>query len=393
MNVTFKAFSYRRMETPYDKDGRRCHIAVVEARDIPKELEDWREVNPRDANLKSFVSRQIRETIDEKPGMFFFLNRGLVLMAKSVRFNNESSQVTVVFEDKEMHGMLDGGHTYSVIQESLAEVTEEAESSPLYVTILVVSGFDELEEIVDIVEARNTSRQVREDSLDNLRGYFDPIRETLGGLQYGNRIAYAEFELDSDSKPKPISVREILSYLICFDVEVFDEDIHPHRAYHSKHDVLHHYTANLDRMKKLMVLLPTILQLRDLIYQEMPEVYHAVGGADGGTGKFGKLSGIKTKDKPTVQLHFIGGWSRYVIPNSYLFPILAAFRTLVEQRSRSFGWAIDPIVAFHEHKQKLVKKIGHLAREAKSANKLGKDSNTWGTCYDALEKAMLRSKV
>lgn len=389
MNLTFNAFSFRKVESPYDKEGRHSHVAVVEARDLPKELAEWREVNARDANPKSPVSRLIRQTIDEKPEMFLFFNRGLVVVAKSVRFANDSNKVTITLEDKEKHGLLDGGHTYSVIQEALTGVTEGWE--PLYVTVQIISGFEDLDEVADIVAARNTSRQVREDSILNIRNEFDPIKTVLTGQTYADKIAYKEFELGEENKPKPVSIRDVLSYLICFDVETFDEDTHPHRAYHSKRGVENHYINNQTRMERLAVLLPQILVLRDTIYQSMPEVYNEVGGAEG-TGKFGKLSGIKTKDKPSVPLHFIGDWSRYVIPGSYIYPVLAAFRTLVDKRPRSFGWINDPVEVYQAHKEKLVKRLGNQARQFGNANKLGKDASTWAVCYDALEKALLRSK-
>lgn len=390
MNLTFKAFSFRRVESPFDKDGKRSHIAVVEAQNLPK-LDGWREVNPRDANLRSPVSRLIRQTIDEKPEMFLFLNRGLVLVVKSVRFNNDTNEVTLVMDDKEKHGLLDGGHTYSVIQEAMSGTTEGWE--PLYLAVQIISGFEELDEVVDIVAARNTSRQVREDSILNLRNNFDSIREALAAQPYADKIAYKEFELGEENKPRPVSIRDVLSYLICFDVETFGEETHPHRAYHSKVGVERHFVNNQQRMERLAVLLPQILVLRDTIYQTMPEVYNKVGGEEGGAGKFGKLSGIKTKDKPTVPLHFVGDWSRYVIPGSYIYPVLAAFRTLVDKRPRSFGWLADPLDVYHAHKEKLIKRLGTQARQFQNANKLGKDASTWVACYDALEKALLRSRA
>jgi hypothetical protein len=390
MNLSFDVHSVRKLESPYDREGRRTHMAVVGARNLPPELGTWREVNPRDANVKSYVSRQIRQTLQENPEMFFFRNRGLVVTAKSVKFDNAANRLTLVLDDKEKHGIIDGGHTFKVVRDFLEdpEAEKEKELVDPILTMQVISGFDDLDDIVDLVEARNTSRQVREDSIEGMRGLFKPIQRILAREPYANKVSYSEFTLGADNLPRPVNVRDVLAMLICFDIDTFSEDNHPHRAYHSKHAVLQHFKKNEKRMKKLAVLLPDILKLRDMIYRDWPTVYKEVGGPEGGSGKVGSVAGLTVREKATIPLHFVGGMSQFSIPDSYIYPVLAAFRTLVRRQNGGYSWRKDPDKIFESHKEKLIKRIASKVREFKSPNRVGKDTGTWEICYITLARAL-----
>ena len=51
--------SFRRIESPYDVQGTKSYLVVVNIKNLPKELEDWKTVNVRDAKLSSNVSRTL----------------------------------------------------------------------------------------------------------------------------------------------------------------------------------------------------------------------------------------------------------------------------------------------------------------------------------------------
>jgi hypothetical protein len=62
---------------------------VAKAKDIFEIFDEWREVNPRDPNTNTAVSKAIAETLKEVPKMFLYQNRGLTLIAESVSFDNQ----------------------------------------------------------------------------------------------------------------------------------------------------------------------------------------------------------------------------------------------------------------------------------------------------------------
>src|SRR6059058_5313171 len=121
--------------------------------------------------------------------------------------------------DREIHGLLDGGHSYRIVKESAAALPTH--DAPRYVRVEFITGFDR-ETISDVVEARNTSNQVRDESLANLRQEFEPIKEVLREEDYFDQIAWSEYEELETGKAKPVDIRDIISYLITFDTSAFN---------------------------------------------------------------------------------------------------------------------------------------------------------------------------
>lgn len=387
--IKFPVASFRKIVSPYDENGAKTYIAVVDIKNIPISFEDWRDINVRDARTQSSVSKSIRNTLKDDPSSFFFRNRGITLIVEKVTFDNQDSVVQLELVDPKYNGLLDGGHTYRVIREYLMDLPEE-ELSDLnaFVKIEIIEGIADSELITNIVEARNTSTQVKEQSLEELRKSYEDIHKILDSKPYGQRIAYKEYELDDGGHPKDIDIKEILSYLICFDVESFDGNKHPIKSYSTKASVIDHFKQNKERMEKYIPLLPQILELRDYIYLNLPSAYNS------GDGKFGALKGvIWTQNKPRMEkepLLFIGSDSEYRIPSGFIYPILASFRNLVKIKDGRCEWKTDPIKLFEELKNELGNTVGKQAIEFKNPNKLGKDEATWKMCYQSVELAIFR---
>ncbi len=386
MQITFPvdSESVRRLKTPFDNKGYRCFMTVVKAGDIPKELAEWRKINPRDTNPRDYVSKDIRRTISERPDLFFFLNRGLLVLAKSMKFDNQEGRVTLSLDDPNKHGLPDGGHTFRVVMDTLSE-TEDRAMHSLPVRMEILTGFDDPSDVINIVEARNTSIQVKDISLLDAQGAFDGIKTLVAGEPYADKIAYSEYSIDREGKRKPISIGEVLSYLICFDVDAFDPETHPTKAYQSKWRVEEHFSENSERMARLYPLLKDILRLRDTIHQDLPRVYNSEGGDNAAAAKFGAVAGV-TGAKPRIErLYFLDSWSDYRIPNAYIYSILASFRVLVIKSGRSgYRWKADPFEVFQKQAGKLARRFGKYAREVENPNQFGKNVAVWESIYSVL---------
>ena len=72
-------------------------------------------VNPTKISLESVISETDSSLLDTGELNFYLLNRGILLSAKDVSFNNYSNELTISFENCEVHGNVDGGHTYRTI--------------------------------------------------------------------------------------------------------------------------------------------------------------------------------------------------------------------------------------------------------------------------------------
>jgi hypothetical protein len=383
--LSIPVFSFRRIETPFERrQGYKNFLAVVDARCLP-DLTDWREINVRDAKTRGRVPTAIRKSFDENIDEFFFMNRGLVIAADRVDYKETASakHIDLILEDPEIHGLLDGGHTYRVVTEAARDLP--ADAAPRYVRVEIVTGFNR-ETISDVVEARNTSNQVRDESLANLRQEFDPLKEVLKKCAYFESIAWSEYEELESGKPKPIDVRDIISYLITFDVGAFNSTTQPLIAYKDKRACLRHFQNNVNRLRKLYPLLPDILQLWDGIHQEWPGWYRE-GRAEEAeiNGRFLKLTAVV---KGSETLHFKGGTAKYRMPEAYKYPILNALRAAVRLEGRTARWASDPATLLQATGPQLTNIVGNIVRQTNNPNKVGKDVGTWSSCYLVVESAL-----
>lgn len=390
--IKFPVVSFKKIESPYDNNGTKTYIAVVNVKNVPEDFKEWRKLNPRDPNLNSGVSKQIKATLEDDPDSFFFRNRGITVIAEKITFDNKENVVQLEMADKSRNGLLDGGHTFFIIREHVENLSQEAlVNFDAFVKIEIIEGIKDLDEAITIVASRNRSTQVKEQSIEELRQHYDEIKKILKENKpaYEARIAYKEYELADDGSKKDIDIKEILSYLICFDVESFDRKRHPIKAYSQKTGIVEYVKNNRDRLLKYIPLLPQILALRDTIYLDIPAAYNKSQ-----SGKFGKLKGVvEVSNKPRRNkeyLPFLEVESTYQIPSGFIYPILAAFRNLVICDNEKCSWKTDSIKFFQELKHELATRIGEQAMEFRNPNKLGKDTATWGRCYDLVEIETLK---
>ena len=385
ITLSIPVFSVRRIETPYErKQGYRNYVAVIDARHLP-DLSDWREINVREAKTRGRVPNAIRASFNEKADEFLFMNRGLVIAADKVNFKEAPGEkhLDLILVDPEIHGLLDGGHTYRIVTESAKGVSPE--DPPRYVRVEIITGFDR-ETISDLVEARNTSNQVRDESLANLRQEFEPLKDVLRSQKYFDLIAWSEYEELETGKPKPIDVRDIISYLITFDTAAFNSTTQPLIAYKDKRACLHHFQQHSHRLEKLFPLLPDILLLWDEIHSSWRGWYSEGREEEAGiSGRFLALTAIL---QASETLYFKNVNVRYRMPEAYKYPILSALRASVKIKGSVARWSTDPFQLLQETGPQQAKIVGNTVRTTHNPNKVGKDVGTWSSCYLVVESAL-----
>lgn len=390
-SVTFPVVSFRHLDTPFQKQGYRDYFAVVETRDLP-DLAAWRKINVRDPKLSGAVPKAIRNSFHENRDLFLFMNRGVVLAVDSAVFDNKASTVTITLSDPQLHGLLDGGHTYNIIREEQGREPDVKH----YVRVEMLEGFA-AEDITSVVDARNTSNQVRDESLMNLAGAFDDLKKALEGAPYLSKIAFKEYETDDNGDPKPIDVREVIAILTAFDRDHFSDLIHPINTYRSKAACLKHFKEFPKSYKKIYPLAKELLALHDQIEEKLPELYNRARGVNSSVsgGRFGKLTGVSvSEDQKAVDLLFIGKSTRYGVPAGFVYPILGAFRALLEEKAGRYVWGkgLDPVRLLNEELgMKLADTIGNFALDAQNPSKTGKSQLVWQSCYQSAQVTYLQT--
>lgn len=206
--------TFRKLEDPFENGAAKKYVFYVKVDDVAEGIP--MATNPRDQKLTSGVATAIKESLLSNDGYFHLKNRGIVLSAESVHYNNKEKIATIIFSDELSHGNIDGGHTYKIVCEHKGENLEQ------YVQFEVMTGVEDI--IENLAEARNTSVQVDAKSMAELAEKFDPIKEGLEGMPFFKRIAFKQNQISVDDetgkKNKMIDAREIVAIISMFNISL-----------------------------------------------------------------------------------------------------------------------------------------------------------------------------
>ena len=347
-------------------------------------------VRPSSQRKKPF--RDMLNTVETSPSTFHRKNRGIIYLCDRFEFDNKNRLLRVTIPDidpKEFEelengepkfGIADGGHTFEVIQQTVARMNElrerEGWTEPFVrVHFLAGQGF-ESGELEQLVEALNTSSQVQQFTLDEYQNKFDELKEALhaGGFD-PSVVAFRENE------DKEWDVRDVVQRLACFLKERW-KTTQPASMYRSKGKALDLYTndATHDEFRKLYPVAADIVTLPEYIQSEFSK--------DTGKGrKFGKIRAVKTLKKsvtPTGTQYT----TDHEMDLAASLPIAAAFRELLELRGDRYYWKVDYKRVFKIAADELYKALLNKVRTAKAVNSLGADTEYWTQCSNIVLRTM-----
>lgn len=367
--------TFRKLEDPFENGAAKKYVFYVKVDDVAEGIP--MATNPRDQKLTSGVATAIKESLLSNDGYFHLKNRGIVLSAESVHYNNKEKIATIIFSDELSHGNIDGGHTYKIVCEHKGENLEQ------YVQFEVMTGVEDI--IENLAEARNTSVQVDAKSMAELAEKFDPIKEGLEGMPFFKRIAFKQNQISVDDetgkKNKMIDAREIVAIISMFNISLYDALHHPTQAYSSKAKMLDMYLKNPEEYREYVNIMPDIFDLYDAVEMEFADAYNAGGG------RYGRKKYAGYKDGKIVAKSKFGlNKMQYKVPDGLLYPVVAAFRSLLVKNkvTGKYEWknGVGPIDVWDNNKEDLVNKIMNFAASiGDNPNAVGKDSNIWDLAY------------
>ena len=370
-----KQNTFRKIDDPFENGKSKKYIFYVKVDDVADDIPMG--TNPRDQNTKTSVAIAIKESLESNDGYFHLKNRGIVLSADSVVYNNRTEEVTITFTDTLVHGDIDGGHTYKIICDHKGENLDQ------YVQFEVMTG---VEDIIDqLAEARNTSVQVDEKSMAELQKHFEPIKEALEGMPFFNRIAFKQNQVTKDDETgknnKMIDARDIVAIITMFDTERYSKINHPTLAYSSKAKMLEYYLEDPEKYRRFINIIPDIFDLFDAIETDFADAYNAAGG------RYGRKKFAGYKDGAVIGKSKFGmSEIKYRVPDGLVYPTLAAFRSMVKYNDKSdkYEWdrGLNPIDIWNTCKQDLATKIMSFAADiGDNPNTVGKNANIWSLAY------------
>lgn len=373
--MVVKDSSFRKLDDPFENGKSRKYVFYVKVDDVAEGIPMT--TNPRDQKLTSNVAKAITDSLTSNDGYFHLRNRGIVVSAQKVNYNNKTGKVTIYFENTQYHGNIDGGHTYKIVCDHKGENLDQ------YVQFEIMTGVEDI--IENLAEARNTSVQVDEKSMAELAQKFDPIKEALEGMPFYRRIAFRQNQSSVDEETgrneKMIDAREVVAIINMFNVDKFTGSNHPIQAYSSKAKMLSIYLSDVESYRKYVNIIPDIFDLYDGIEQEFAKAYNEAGG------KYGrkKYSGFKDGNviaKSKFGLHEL----QYKIPDGIMYPVVAAFRSLVKfnESTGKYEWnsGVNPLKIWDKCKTELASKVMSFASSiGDNPNAVGKDQNVWDLAY------------
>lgn len=379
ITMEVKESTFRKLDDPFENGKSKKYVFYVKNDNVVEGIP--MATNPRDQKLTSNVAKAITDSLTSNDGYFHLKNRGIVISAKKVKYNNKTGNVTLYFgdtdEDSQYYGNIDGGHTYKIVCDHIGDNLDQ------YVQFEVMTGVEDI--IESLAEARNTSVQVDEKSMAELAKKFDPIKEALDGMPFYKRIAFRQNQVSVDENTgkneKMIDAREIVAIINMFNVEHYSANSHPIEAYSSKAKMLNLYLSDVESYRRYVNIIPDIFDLYDQIEQEFAKKYNETGG------KYGRKKYSGFKDGKTISKSKFGlSELQYKIPDGIIYPVVAAFRALVtyNENTDKYEWinSTSPLQIWEKCGCDLASKIMSFTSSiGDNPNAVGKDQNVWDLAY------------
>lgn len=365
----------RRIPDPlFNSVGTERHIFFVPAEAVPIGIPTAGML--RTVRTRWDIYREAQDALFDRectPGIFHLKNRGIVAIAKEVsKIDDEEHEV----EFGEGGGIIDGMRTYQLIVEAQQQKLIELPAKQ-FVEFEIWTKVP-AEWVGEITRARNTSIQVQGDSLIPLQRAFGWIKEELLQTDYFAQIAWSEYERGG------FDIRDVLCLLTCFDVTAYPNmgTKHPVVAYENKALVTASFSEDYKKdngraYQKLRPIVKDILSLYDTLALEFPKLAKRYGK------KCPELI-EKTRGRP-FEFTFIGESAPERAARGAVYPLLAAFRWMVEERNGELGWrgGFDAVLArWRAAAERLIELTVVKSRELGGrADALGRSPSHWGALH------------
>ena len=330
--------------------------------------------------------KEMMGTVEDSPHLFHIKNRGITYICSKFQFDNQSKKLSVQIpnvpkskldeETSPRFGIADGGHTFKVIEDVVDDLERYKEldewSVPFVRVHFMASETGDLE-IEGVVEALNTSVQVKQFTLEEYGGKFEPLKRALTASNFDiSQVAFRENE------DKPWHVLEIIQRLACFLKDRW-KLVPPSSMYRSKDKALQLFIN--DNAGEFVKLYPII---RELI--TLPEFIQSTLSDNIEGRKLGKVKGVKKQAKQ-FRREGTDYLSTYRMDGAIVLPMAAAFRSLLSAKGTAYQWKVSPYEVFKHCADDLYEVLLGRIRRVKNAGQLAADQEYWMSCEKVVMNA------
>lgn len=377
------------------------HTFLVPARLFPRDV-------PAGSNLREPVGmnrqvyKDVKASLEGKealPGTFDLLNLGITIIAEDVQLVDK--KVFDIFIDDD-YGIANGGHTTQLIYDCQ---DDDSIAEGQHVEVKVITGLDGPDSHtlrVDIARGQNTGISVQPQSIFELEGAFNSLKETIKDEEWASDVAFKE------SDKKDIDVRELIAALELMNVVDFPtrESKHPIPAYEKWSTPLKKFGEDYENhredptKRKYAIFEPILvetLELYDHIRRDFLRVFNETVG-----GRAGNLRIVEKASASSGRYKF-----RYAklddhdqrLTKGAAYPILGAFRNFV-QINKETGLAewqggFDNVMAsWKVLAPELVSETRQSIKDIGNApDSLGKNRNHWANLYKTVRLYVMQQAL
>ncbi len=395
-----RAHEMRRTTHPVYSSIEKYWLTVA-AKEFPSGIST--SANARDPiGLNRRVYKDVRSSLDGEtatPGTFDLMNKGITILARSVKLlDKQKGLLEIVIDDSE-GGIVDGAHTAKIIEEANEDGTTPDEQ---HVEVYIRTGVTS-ELVSDIARGLNTGIQVAPQSIYNIAGVFDWLKEEIAEENYAERISWKE------SDDEEYDVRDLIAILEALNIFDFPNEVnagkHPIAAYEKWSTPLTKFARDYEENKvkiaastyhRLRPLLKDGLTLYDRIRHDFREMHNDDGGRAGKMNIVEEASERRGAfDFPFANLPS----SKYRLTKGATFPILAAFRTYVEKNpktgeARWRGGFEHVLGVWKDVGPIIVDETFQLTKEGvRNPDQIGKNRKHWANLYMRLQVRLLQERL
>jgi AIPR protein len=331
--------------------------------------------------------KEMIKSVEDTPELFHLKNRGITYICEKFHCDNQSRKLTITVpkvpksrldeESSPRFGIADGGHTFKVVEDVTADMEtyrQDEEWIEPFVRVHFMASESDVLGIDDVVEALNTSIQVKRFTLEEYRGKFDELKGALTSTNFD--ISHVAFRENED---KPWQVTEIIQRLACFLKDRW-KIIPPSSMYRSKDKALQLFINDSEgEFKKLYPVIKDLVTFPEFIQSSLSENIEG--------RKLGKVKGVKKQTKQ-YRRECTDYLTYYRMDGAIVLPMAAAFRTLLALKGDGYQWKVNPYEVFKACADDLYEVLLGRIRRVKSASQLAADQEYWISC----EKIVMAAK-
>jgi hypothetical protein len=392
----------KRIKDPFDSNLHHLE-SLLPFSEVNKLVSGNANVRAPKESSKPFKS--MIETVEKNPKAFHIKNRGITFICEgfdisqtpagvrnlniTLEKDGDEDYIDTEISDARKVGIADGGHTFAVIDNTMRRIEDlkaiEGWTEPFVrVRFITTKGTYVVPE--EMVEALNTSTQVKEHTMDEYRNEFQPLKDILTGSGFDiKHISFRENDAGS------WDVREILQRLGCF---LKDKQSLGPQLYKSKQKALKLYIDPKSR-EEFLALSDVMLDIAFL-----PEYIEAQFSSKENMKNRNRFGGLRVV-KPLKEDHTYPGINlktRHRLDLAATLPLAGAFRELLQtdpKTGKQF-WIVDWKEAFKRTADELYRALTNNLATVSPIASLGSDVAYWTTASSVIlrvKSEMLQERI